>query len=189
MNNKEQQATSNNMPTRSDLLILYMNGKISGAEFEEHAPPMEEEGVLAAQTKVEQEQDHEQEQDDEQEQDSEQEEDVEQEDEHGSQADTISETSTNTPTRVKKNTDMRPCMRDGQNIRVITGRGKYTNYGNYRSDNNTLQDIETGIHYSSPTAFVKAQYLKIGKDVSVNGWDKIQCFTDDGWVVMDTLRT
>ena len=84
---------------------------------------------------------------------------------------------------------MRACMRDGQNIRVITGRGKNKNYGNYRRGRNALQDIETGNYYSSPTAFVKAQHLKIGKDVSVNGWDKIQCFTDDGWVVMDTLRT
>jgi len=186
MNNNTQQARNNNMPTRNDLLTLYMDRKISRAEFVEHAPPIEEEEAVRRARQISAEPLHIS-AGDWQGVPTYEYQDIE-EDEDGSQADTISETSTNTPTRVKKNTDMRQCMRDGQNIRVITGRRKYTNYGNYRSVTNTLQDIETGIHYSSTNAFVKAQFLKIGKDGSRNGWNYIQCFTDDGWVVMDTLR-
>ena len=92
---------------------------------------------------------------------------------------------------------MGPILQDGQTVKVVTGRGRYTNYGNYRRAGHrgvnmpeTLEDCETGIHYLTPSSFVKAQFLKIGNDSERNGWDYIQCRAgiNNEWVFMNSLR-
>lgn len=164
-----QEATNNNMTTRREYFNLLKKGRITPAEFEEltlhidktNMFDVNEDCVIAIPINH-----HEQ-----------------------WQVETISKPSRKTRKSAKKNKDMRLCMRNGQNIKVTMNRGTVTKYGNYRRDTNTLQDIETGTHYHSPTDFVQAQYLKINKVINVNGWDKIHCFTNDGWVIMNTLRT
>lgn len=164
-----QEATNNNMTTRRDYFNLLKKGRITPAEFEELTLHIEKANMF----------------------------DVHHDcvvavpiDHHEQlQPETIPKPSRKTRKSATKKKDMCLCMRNGQNIKVTMNRGTVTKYGNYRRDTNTLQDIETGSHYHSPTDFVKAQYLKIDKIINVNGWDKIRCFTSNGWVIMNTLRT
>jgi len=90
-------------------------------------------------------------------------------------------------------------LQSGQTVKVDTGgRDNIINYyGNYRSAgyrgqnmSQTLQDCETGIHYNSPNAFVKAQFRKIDKEGERNAWDYIQCMagTNNEWVFINSLR-
>jgi len=92
---------------------------------------------------------------------------------------------------------MSPILQDGQTVKVVTDRGQHTNYGNYRRAGHrgqnmpeTIEDCESGIHYLTPNAFVKAQFLKIGKDGNRNGWNFILCRAGihNEWVCMNSLR-
>ena len=173
ISNNAQEATINNMSTINDqeqrANLLYIKGYITLTQLKEYrASPSNNDHFQEEATNEYQ---------------------YDDQDEYGPETDTISQHSTYKRTRASKSKDMSLCMQNGQNIKVVMERGTITKYGNYRSDTNTIQDIETGTHYYSPSAFAQAQYLKIGKNVSVNGWDKIQCFTNDEWVCMNTLRT